>query len=109
MKNKVSALMLFGIVLIAGMTITACNFGNAPTTSESKSLMDSATSASTTVRYAIKDSQGKEVIASVITYSTVTTTDSNGKQVTALEANYICPCGKTGTVMPPYTVDIIHK
>lgn len=113
MKNKFSALITFGIILMLSLfTLQSCTTGPPTPTpiATEQATTDSLekVAQSTPNRYIIvKD--GQSVTASVITYTTTTTKGSDGKENTVQALHYICPCGAKGTVLPPYTVDTIKQ
>jgi hypothetical protein len=106
MKNKLLAILMVATIISLSCCMVSCTCGDGASTvlSQQDSLI--AIAPTTPVRIAIIGSDGTQHIASVMYYSTQTAW--NGKDSVSVRAlNYICPCGASGTLLPPYTVDTI--
>lgn len=114
MKRKTSALLSFGIMLIIAFTILmpSCTIGSGEKSKPPITVHDSLINLArnTTARYEIITPK-ETVIASIITYKDSIVQDpiTGVHQLTMQVLDYVCPCGKMGTIIPPYKVDTIKK
>jgi len=108
----VKKILLIGALLSLSIGFTSCGHSgtgkpeNADSVTVAQTTDDSLHRAAMDLPNVYTVIKGEQrVQASIITYTTVSGTDSNGNKVSMQQLNYYCNCGARGHVLPPYLVD----
>lgn len=106
MKQLIIGPIVFALCLcLLTTSITSCTVGDGkgkpPASTEATGPQHSD------YRFELTTSTNQRIIADGIFYRDSVYSPNGGSPMTNRVLDYICPCGKTGTLLPPYTVDTI--